>query len=116
MPAMLAAMLLVLAGAASTASAADQPVVIAGFSFSPTPLTINVGDTVTWTNSDTSAHTTTSDTGVWDSGGLIQGGSFQKTFIQAGFYAYHCSIHSFMQGAILVGTRTYLPLVIREPG
>src|SRR4051794_23986778 len=46
------------------------PVSIAGFAFNPSDLTINVGDTVTWTNNDGVIHTTTSDSLVWNSGSL----------------------------------------------
>jgi plastocyanin len=109
----LAALMLILAGITPSASAADQSVTIANFNFSPTTLTINVGDSVTWTNSDPVAHTTTSDSSVWNSGPLAQGGTFQRTFSEAGLFNYFCSIHPSMRGTILVGTRTYLPVVIR---
>src|SRR5262245_35192238 len=52
-----------------------------GFQFVPRDLTVNVGDTVIWTNRDSAIHTTTSGTngvksGLWDSGNLGRGGSF----------------------------------------
>ena len=80
-------------------------VAIRDFSFSPSALTIKAGMTVTWTNNGSSAHTTTSDTGVWDSptlgapsgggayGGGTAGGTFQATFQTPGTYTYHCKIH-----------------------
>jgi plastocyanin len=60
--------------------------------FTPSTLTINVGQTVTWTNSGANVHTTTSNpgyVGAWDSGGLNKGQSFAKTFMQPGTYGYH---------------------------
>src|SRR5262249_44786040 len=41
------------------ALAATKNVTIAGFAFSPDPVTVNVGDTVTWTNNDAASHTAT---------------------------------------------------------
>lgn len=38
------------------AASADQPIVISAAGFTPRNVTINVGDTVTWTNTDTRAH------------------------------------------------------------
>ena len=80
-------------------------VTIQDFTFSPSTMTIKVGTRVTWTNAGPSAHTTTSDTGVWDSatlgapsggggyGGGAAGGTYQFTFNTAGTYNYHCKLH-----------------------
>jgi plastocyanin len=80
-------------------------VTIEDFSFAPATLTVKVGTTVTWTNAGPSAHTTTSDTGVWDSGTLnapgggggygmtSAGGTYQVKFTTPGTYPYHCKIH-----------------------
>jgi hypothetical protein len=84
-------------------------VTIKNFSFQPSPLTISVGTTVTWTNQDSVAHTSTSDNGVWDSGSIAPGASYSFTFNQAGSFAYHCAIHPNMHGMIIVqaaGTAT----------
>ena len=68
------------------------------------PLVIAMGTTVTWTNNDSIPHTSTSDTGVWDSGILSSGQSFSFAFTQAGTYPYHCAIHgaASMSGTIVV--------------
>jgi plastocyanin len=81
---------------------ATHNVSIQGFAFNPTPLTIQVGDTVTWTNLDSAPHTSTSATGVWNSGTLTKNQSFSFTFTQAGTYAYLCNIHTSMTGSIIV--------------
>ncbi|MFL5806194.1 MAG: cupredoxin family copper-binding protein [Roseiflexaceae bacterium] len=84
-------------------TAANQNVSIVDFSFSPTPVTIKAGETVTWTNNGAATHTTTSDTpGVWDSGDLATSDTFQHTFNQPGTFPYHCTRHPFMQGKVVV--------------
>lgn len=72
------------------------------FAFSPKTLKIKVGTTVTWKNMTTVSHTSTSNTGVWDSGIIAPGGSFSFKFTSAGSFAYHCNIHPFMMGTIVV--------------
>jgi plastocyanin len=63
-------------------------------SFSPAMLVVRAGATVTWTNNDGNiVHTTTSDDGAWDSGGLNGGDTFSFTFEQPGMYPYHCQPH-----------------------
>lgn len=92
-------------GALPPSSSGSAGITIQDFTFSPSTITVKAGTTVSWTNNGPSAHTTTSDAGVWDSGTLSApgggggygggsaGGSFQRTFNQAGTYTYHCSIH-----------------------
>jgi plastocyanin len=68
-------------------------ITIQDFTFSPASVTIKAGQTVFWSNNGPSAHTTTSDTGVWDSGTLSPGSTFQMTFNTPGSYSFHCTIH-----------------------
>ncbi|MGI8998710.1 MAG: cupredoxin domain-containing protein, partial [Candidatus Limnocylindria bacterium] len=84
--------------------AADQAVAIEDFLFSPEDLTIEVGDTVTWTNLDSFSHTATSTSGPasFDSGDLATGATFSFTFDTAGTYEYFCEIHPNMIGSITV--------------
>jgi plastocyanin len=50
-------------------SSSDTMVTIADFSFTPSSVTINAGDTVCWTNAGTFDHTATSnDATTFDSG------------------------------------------------
>ena len=82
--------------------AADHAVAISGSSFSPANLTVAVGDTVTWTNSDQISHTATADGGSFDTGSLSNTESGTVTFSTAGSFPYHCSIHPNMTGTITV--------------
>jgi len=71
--------------------------------FTPSQVTINKGQTVTWTNNDSVAHTVTSDTGSELSSETIEpGAKYNHTFNTAGSFQYHCSIHSSMRGTIVV--------------
>src|SRR5438045_9740628 len=49
------------------ALAATSSVNIQGSAFVPPTTTVRVGDTVSWTNRDAFSHTSTSDTGAWNS-------------------------------------------------
>ena len=82
--------------------AATHDVLIVGFAFSPATVTIDTGDTVRWTEKDGAFHTSTSDTGLWDSGGLAQDASFSFKFNAPGNYPYHCEPHPFMTGSVTV--------------
>ena len=84
------------------AAAADQAVSISGLAFHPPTVTVNVGDTVTWTNNDGVSHTATADGGSFDTGTIGSGSSASETFNTAGTFAYHCTIHPTMQGSVVV--------------
>lgn len=96
------ALLLALAGGGSVVIAADHAVDIVGFSFSPRSITVAVGDTVTWANSDAQNHTATADDGSFDTGTVSSGSPKSVTFSTAGTFAYHCKIHPSMTGTVVV--------------
>ena len=75
-----------------------------GMVFNPDDLTINVGDTVTWTNDDNMGHTATSTSGPtsFDSGNIASGATWPFTFTEPGTYDYKCSYHSSMTASITV--------------
>lgn len=78
-------------------------VTIAGYAFAPETLTAHTGDTVVWTNEDDFAHRVSSDTDAWEpSEDISTGGTFEVPFDEAGTYAYHCGIHNYMTGVIVV--------------
>ena len=70
--------------------------------YAPDNLSITVGSTVTWQNTDAVAHTTTSNGNAFDSGSVRAGGQFSFTFQNAGTFTYHCTIHPGMVGVVTV--------------
>jgi len=78
--------------------------------FIPNPVTVPMGGTVIWDNTDTAAHTATAGSatdgpsGVWDSSLIMAGGSFSFTFDTAGSYDYFCMVHPWMAGAVMVSS------------
>lgn len=70
--------------------------------FSPSSTTVTVGGSVTWTNNDNTAHTSTASNAAWDSGVIAPGARFTRTFTTAGSFPYHCTIHPGMVGTITV--------------
>jgi plastocyanin len=87
----------------STAETTDATrIVVKDFMFTPTPLTVKAGSTVTWTNQDDEPHTVVSDTGLFKSGGMDTNDSFSFKFEKPGTYHFTCSIHPRMVGTIMV--------------
>jgi LPXTG-motif cell wall-anchored protein len=80
--------------------------------YSPSTVTISLGDSVTWTNVGTAPHTVTADNGSFDSSPacpgninacLGAGASYSRTFGSLGSYAYHCKVHgAAMSGKVVV--------------
>ena len=85
-----------------SAQAEEYEIRIDNFAFDPNNITIALGDTVTWTNYDSSKHTVTEDNGEFDSEDLDTEDSFSWTFDVAGNYSYHCGRHSSMTGMVNV--------------
>jgi len=86
---------------------------LADKAFSPNPINVKIGGSVTWTNKDNVAHTVTSGTGPsdpnkgkeFDSGLstlLAPGKTFSQTFKTAGEIPYFCQIHPAMIGKVAV--------------
>jgi amicyanin len=76
---------------------------IANFAFNSKTLTINKGDTITWTNNDSVPHQVKGDTLTSLSGPVITNGqSYSYTFNNIGTFAYHCNIHPSMLGSVTV--------------
>ncbi len=87
---------------ANTARITVERVRIVDFAFRARVLEISRGTRVRWTNRGSVPHTTTSNTGIWDSGSIAPGGTFSRVFRNAGTFRYHCTIHTGMKGKIVV--------------
>ncbi len=87
----------------------EGEVEIEDFQFRPKTLVVRVGTTVKFANKDQVQHTTTSDTGVWDSGYLSKGDEFFFTFTEPGVFPYYCIPHGAPGGVGMSGTIIVLP-------
>ena len=76
------------------AGAERAAVQIQGNAFSPSTVTVVLGDSVQWTNKDNTPHTVTSDTNAFNLGTLQHGNSVVTTLPRAGTFLYHCAIVS----------------------
>jgi plastocyanin len=89
--------------AAAVASAAPATLVnTKNFAYAPDPVTVHPGDTVTFENSDSTAHTVTADDASFDSKDMAQGQTWSHVFKKAGTYKYFCAYHTYMRGTIVV--------------
>ena len=91
-------------GDTSAPPAASQPntVVMSNISFGPDSIIVPVGTAISWQNNDGVNHTSTSDTGLWDTGVISPGTSKSVTFNTAGSFPYHCTVHPMMTGTVIV--------------
>lgn len=91
------------AGAATT-TAPGTTLTMLDNRYSPSRLTVPAGTTLTWTNTGSNLHTTTSLDALWDSGSLAHDERFSFTFNTPGTYQFLCRQHFFqgMRGVITV--------------
>lgn len=89
-------------GSASAIAIPIRAEVLGDRAFVPDALEIRVGTTVTWTNTDSVSHTSTSNGGGWDSGLIGPGREFSFIYQTAGTFPYHCAIHPGMVGVVVV--------------
>ena len=80
------------------ASAADAYVGIVSFTFIPHEITVYMGQTIQWNNSDAVPHTVTSNTSAWTEVSISASGDGTLVINTAGVYGYHCRIHSLSPG------------------
>jgi plastocyanin len=99
----------------ATAGAAARPasvelhrrvvrVKIVNFAFVPARLVVSPGTRIVWTNDDSDPHTVTSDvtSGGLSSAALDTGGHYAVVVRHIGTDTYHCTIHPYMHGSVLV--------------
>ena len=79
--------------------------------YSPPSISLQTGQTVRWQNQSMQPHTITHDgcsrggKCAFHSGHLHPGEQFSVRDLTAGTYYYHCNIHPFMRGLIVVGRK-----------
>ena len=110
----LAAVAVALAGVGCGSSSPSAPTVSADVtismlgdrgnqSYSPSPTTMRVGQTVAWKNNDSTAHDATQDAARFGTGTIGAGAtSAPLTMSTAGTFTYHCTIHPGMVGSLVV--------------
>jgi plastocyanin len=74
---------------------------VPGFKFQPAKLTISRGSKVRFSNASGTAHTATRQ-GSFDTGRIKPGKAATVQFTTKGTFAYHCKIHPFMKGKVVV--------------
>jgi plastocyanin len=68
----------------------------------PDPIRVRVGQTITWTNTDSDPHDVSADDGSFYSGPIGTDGSWRWTAKHPGTFSYTCTLHPDMHGIIIV--------------
>jgi len=99
------------------AAASTHTVLIKQYAYTPASLTVDEGDTVTWTNQDTVQHDVmiTAGPAMVHSPMLSKGQSWSHTFGAAGSYSYVCSVHPDMVASITVRAAAPRPTRTKAP-
>ena len=88
------------------ACSADGPVTVnvsvENFKYVPDPITISVGDSITWTNEDPVGHTATATDESFNTGLFFPDKIATITFDAAGTFPYFCATHPEMVGTVVV--------------
>ena len=97
--------------------AASTNVVASGISFSPRSVTINAGDSVTWTGLEPGFHNAETDNDPFCGPPLASLTTCTHTFNQAGTFNYYCRTHrgSGMVGTVIVQANTPPSVTITNP-
>jgi plastocyanin len=102
LPALCAAGIALAGGVATPALAQELTVTISNFAFTPAETKAAAGDTVTFVNDDDTIHSIIADDGSFHSSGLDTNDKASFTFTNKGTFGYHCGLHPFMNGKIVV--------------
>jgi plastocyanin len=89
------------ASSGEATASAGSTVRVSSFKYQPGTLRIGKGSRVVFANAAGIAHTAT-DPGVFDTGHIRPGHSVAVRFYRRGTFSYHCTIHPFMHGKIVV--------------
>jgi plastocyanin len=85
----------------TAAAGASKTVSIVSFAFKPGTLKVKRGARVSFSNTSNTTHTATR-AGSFDTKRIAPGKSKTVQFNKRGTFAYHCKIHPFMKGKIVV--------------
>lgn len=96
----IAAAFLVPIATSGPALAEDHKTEIKGLAFNPDQITIRAGDSVTWVNRDNDRHRILGD--GFESKELANGNTFTAEFPEPAQLLYHCTIHTYMEGRVVV--------------
>lgn len=84
--------------------------------FVPNTISVDLSNTVTWTNKDDTEHTVTSkSSGAFNSGLFGANQSFSHQFTEDGTFEYFCQLHPWMTGTVVAGTGGDVPVIPPEP-
>jgi plastocyanin len=112
-PIAVAGIALVLAAPASTATTTVQ---IKSTGFVPATVTVNQGDSITWTNADTKDHQVVANGGSFASPILEKGKSYSHAFQGGGTFRYHDGLHPSLKGTVTVrGAPPQVTLAVSAP-
>ncbi len=92
----------VVQGTATKMASSGAKVSIINFAFTPSQVTIAPGERVTWINDDGAPHGLEYEDGAKGTDLLLPGASFHRQFDRPGIYDYHCSVHPYMTGRVVV--------------
>ena len=84
----------------ASAPSTGTKIVIKDFDFAPKTLEAKAGS-VTVENEDGTNHSVTADDGAFDTG-RFDSGTKQLDVTKPGTYTYHCAVHPFMTGTLVV--------------
>jgi plastocyanin len=76
---------------------------IGSTSFVPSKIQVPIGSKVLWTNNDSTLHTVTEAAqALFNSDIIYSDQTWDYTFESIGTFDYHCTIHPFMKGTVIV--------------
>lgn len=89
--------------AVAPALSATKPVDITQAGFTPSKVTIDFGDTVTWTNKDTGNHQVLADQATFPTSPVLQANqAYSYTFTKSGSFGYRDALNTKRRGTVTV--------------
>ena len=89
-------------GSTATVTIVNGASILTTTAYSPTPLNVSVGTTVTWVNNDSTDHDSTAVNNSFSTGTIAPGRSASFRFQSAGSFPYYCTIHPGMVATVNV--------------